>query len=219
MVRGAAIVFVLGIAGALPAFAQYNLTLTGVGTGTVADGVYVSPYVGTIQGNGVSYTGYMICDDFNTESHLNQPWNANSTNAGALDGSEKFPQSIYFNGSTYTAQQAYDAAGWLANGLLSPTVLGNPTPQINYSFAIWDLLDGQSTDPAGGAGALEQQALTAVTNGYVASNVTVYTPTPVTSSQEFLVVRPAQAPELDPSYAMSALSFLAAGIAWVRGRR
>src|SRR5579883_1983374 len=143
MVRGAAIVFALGIAGAVPAFAQYNLTLTGVGTGTVADGVYVSPYVGTIQGNGVNYAGYMICDDFNTESYLNQPWNATSTSAGALDGTEKFPRSIFFDGVGYTGQQAYDAAGWLANGLVSPSVLGNPNSQVNYAFAIWDIFDGQ----------------------------------------------------------------------------
>jgi len=34
------------------AFAQYTINLTGVGNGTVADGVYVSPYQGTITGNG-----------------------------------------------------------------------------------------------------------------------------------------------------------------------
>jgi len=36
------------IAVAPAAFAQYTIDLTGVGNGTVANGVYVSPYQGTI---------------------------------------------------------------------------------------------------------------------------------------------------------------------------
>ena len=57
------------IAVAPGAFAQYSMDLTGVGNGTVADGVYVSPYQGTITGNGMSYAGFMICDDFPAQSH------------------------------------------------------------------------------------------------------------------------------------------------------
>ena len=50
-------------------FAQnYSMDLTSVGNGTVADGVYVSPYVGTISGPGMSYSGFVICDDFNSEA-------------------------------------------------------------------------------------------------------------------------------------------------------
>ncbi len=79
------------IAAAPAAIAQYTMDLTGVGNGTVADGVYVSPYRGTITGNGMSYSGFMICDDFNTESYLNAPWLASMASAGALDGTEKFP--------------------------------------------------------------------------------------------------------------------------------
>ena len=37
------------------AFADYTIDLTGVGNGAVANGVYVSPYQGTITGNGTSY--------------------------------------------------------------------------------------------------------------------------------------------------------------------
>jgi hypothetical protein len=159
-----------------------NMELTGVGTGTVADGVYVSPYVGNIN-NGATYSGYMICDDFNTESYLNTPWTATATNAGALDGSEKFTHSVLFGGNTYSAQQAYNAAAWLANGLLSPGILGNPVNQTNYAFAIWDIFDGQTTDPSGGALGMEKAAFNAVNGGYVGNNVTVYTPTTWTQSQ------------------------------------
>ena len=202
------------IAVAPAAFAQYTMDLTGVGNGTVANGVYVSPYQGTITGNGLNYSGYVICDDFNTESYLNAPWLASMTSADGLNGTEKFPGTEMFDGQTYTAQQAYNAAGWLANGLLNN--VNNPTTQVNYSFAIWDIFDGQNTDPNGGAAALESAAFSAVSNGYVASNVSVFTPTPLNASQEFLVVR---APEIDPASAMSGLTLLLGGLAVARGRR
>ena len=222
MKRRAKVLLGLGLLAAAPAsFAQYSLDLTGVGNGTVADGVYVSPYQGTVsQGPNVIYSGYVICDDFNTESYLNTPWNATTTAAGALDGSEKFGSSIVFGGTTYTVQQAYNAAGWLANGLLAN--LSNTTSQTNYAFAIWDLFDGQTTDPSGGATTLEQKALSAAAGGYVASNVTVYTPdgpgpNPKDASQEFLVVHPA--PEIDGSAATSALTLLLGGALVVGARR
>ncbi len=207
----------LGLLAAAPAsFGQYTLDLTGVGNGTVADGVYVSPYQGTVSGNGVNFSGYMICDDFTTESYLNTPWNASSTAAGALNGSEKFNQSVMFGGSTYTAQQAYNAAGWLANGLLAN--LSNSTTQTNYAFAIWDLFDGQSTDPDGGAAALEKAAFSAATGGYVANDVTAFTASPnPRATQEFLVVRPA--PEIDAATATGALTLLFGGVLVAGGRR
>jgi hypothetical protein len=120
-----------------------------------------------------------------------------------------------FGGITYTAQQAYNAAGWLANGLLAN--LSNTTSQINYSFAIWDLFDGQTTNPSGGAATLEQQALSQAAGGYTASNVSVFTPNPKDASQEFLVVRPA--PEIDATAASGALTLLVGGILVVGARR
>lgn len=207
----------LGLAAVAPAsFAQsYNMDLTSTGNGTVANGVYVSPYVGTISGPGVNYSGFMICDDFNTESYLNSPWTATQTNAGALNGTEKFASSVVFGGMTYTAQQAYNAAGWLANGLLGN--LNNAAVQTNYSFAIWDIFDGQSTDPSGGAVALEKAAFAQVSNGYVAGNVSVFTPNPLNASQEFLVVK--QAPEIDTASAASGLTLLIGGMLVLGTRR
>jgi hypothetical protein len=202
-------------------FAQYTLDLTGVGNGTVADGVYVSPYQGTIyQGSVLTYAGYMICDDFNTESYLNQPWIASMTDAGNLNGTEKFQSNVTFMGNTYTAAQAYDAAAWLANGLV-PGGINNPISQVNYSFAIWNIFDGRSTDPEGGALALEMAAFAAAAKGYVANNVDVYTPTGanplgVNQSQEFLVVH--AAPEIDPASATGGLTLLLGGLAVLRSR-
>jgi hypothetical protein len=214
----------LGMLAFAPAvFAQYNLELTGIGNGTVADGVYVSPYQGTVQGPGVNYAGFMICDDFNTESYLNTPWTASTTNAGALNGSEKFTAGVTFDGVTYSAAQSYDAAAWLANQLLAN--LNNRTAQTNYAFAIWNVFDGAQNDPAGGAAADEKAAFAAVRAGYVGSNVSVYTPTGtpgspvknINASQEFLVVT--AAPEIDPATAASGFTLLLGGILVLRSRR
>ena len=200
------------------AFAQYTMDLNTVGNGTVANGVYVSPYQGTITGNGMSYSGYVICDDFYTDSYLNSQWSASMTSAGSLNGTEKFPGTEIFDGSTYSAQQAYNAAGWLANGLLNN--LNDPNSQVNYSFAIWNVFDGQQMDPSGGALALESAAFSAVKNGYVATNVSVFTPTPLKASQEFLVVSSTmQAPEIDPASIASGLTLLFGGLAVLVGRR
>ncbi|HEX4153491.1 MAG TPA: hypothetical protein VHY75_14895 [Steroidobacteraceae bacterium] len=217
MNRKAKVLLGLGLLAAAPAsFAQYTLDLTGVGNGNVADGVYVSPYQGTVVGGGMNYSGYLICDDFNTESYLNTPWNATMTAANALSGGQKFG-GVTFDGQTYTAQQAYNVAGWLANGLLMN--LSNSTAQNNYAFAIWDLFDGQSTGGAGTA-QLETAAFAAVTasNGYVANNVSVFTASPnKNQSQEFLMVR--AAPEIDPATATSAMTLLLGGGLVLRGRR
>jgi hypothetical protein len=176
-------------------FAQYTMDLTGVGDGAVADGVYVSPYQGTIsQGADQLYSGYMICDDFTDESYVGDTWNAAATNAGALTGSELFTTSQ----TSYSVQQNYDAVAWLANQLLLSSNLNNSTNQTNISFAIWDIMDGATTNPDGGTGTLITQAFNEVINDhYVGSNVTVFTPSPKQGigsnvSQEFLVV---QAPE------------------------
>jgi hypothetical protein len=199
------------IFGAHAALAQtYTMDLTGVGNGTVADGVYVTPYVGTITGNGYSYSGFMICDDFTTESYLNTPWTATMTGAGALDGAEKFT----FGGNAFTAQQAYDAAGWLANGLLASY---GTSAQTDYAFAIWNIFDGQQLNPNGGSLTLEQAAFNAVNAGYVASNVSVFTPNPLNASQEFLVVNPA--PEVDPTFAVGGVTLLIGSVLVLRSRR
>jgi hypothetical protein len=218
MIGNVKTIVTLGLLAFAPAvFAQYNMQLTGVGNGTVANGVYVSPYQGTIQGSGFNYSGYMICDDFNTESYLNAPWVATMTDAGALNGTEKFQSNVVFNGNTYSAQQAYEAAAWLANGLMGN--LNNPSAQVNYAFAVWNIFDGQQTDPNGGAVSLETAAFSAVANGYLANNVSVFTPSPINASQEFLVVRPSKAPEIDASSSVAALTLLLGTLTIAHRRR
>ena len=185
------------------AFGQtvYNMKLTGTGDNAIADGVYVSPYTGTISGPGYSYSGAMICDDFTTDSYVGQTWQATATLASS--GSGKFAGESYtvagLNGNTpFTSQQMYNAVAWLANQLMTGSNTTNTTAQANYSFAIWDIMDGQKTDPDGGALALITTAFQNVLAGYAGNNVEVFTSYPTTGiSQEFLVVNgpPISTPE------------------------
>ena len=180
---------------ASPVFAgPYTMKLTGVGDGATEAGVYVSPYVGTIsQGGKQIYSGYFICDDFHTESWVGQTWSATATNAGSLNGTEKFAGESYtLGGNTYNTQQMYDAAGWLVNDLLKPGNVHNHAAQGDISFAIWDIMDGTA---ANGAVLTDiEDAFNAVVNdGYVAGNIEVFSPDPLNASQEFLV--PVSVPE------------------------
>jgi hypothetical protein len=217
----------IGMLSAAPAvFAQYTLDLTGVAPDNAASGnVYVSPYRGTITltATGTTiYSGFMICDDYTTESYLNAPWSASSSASGALNGTQKFG-SVVFEGATYSAQQAYNAAAWLATQLVLPGNVSNAATQTNYSFAIWNIFDAGAAGTNTQALALEQTALTTYDNT-VQGNVTVYTPSAgnpkgQNQSQEFLVVSPASAPEIAPASAASGLALLLGGLVVLRGRR
>ena len=181
------------------AFAQYTMDLTGVGDGVTFDGVYVSPYQGTIQqGNTTIYTGYMICDDFTTESFLNSPWNATGTTAAAGNG--KFAGDTYsFMGKTYNSQQMYDAVAYLATQLMI-----NPTGplQTDLSFAMWDIMD-QSLNVYPDVAETQTLITQAFAAGAVdAANVDVFTASPNNNvSQEFLVVNGPRVTTPEPSSA------------------
>lgn len=173
---------------ASPVFAApYSLKLTGAGDGANNGSVDYSPYMGTIsQGGKQIYSGYFVCDDLRTETEIGQTWNATETNAGALNGTEKFAGETYaVGGQTYDTQQMYDAAGWLVNDLLLAGNVTNHTAQGDISFAIWDIFDGTA---ANGATLTDiEDAFGAVKGGYVASNVEVFTADPPSGAQEFLV--------------------------------
>ncbi len=234
------------LAAAPAAFAQVTMTLTGAGNQTVQGGVYVSPYNGTIQQNGAAtppVSTLMICDDFTTDSYIGQQWQATATaeaNAGLPGSTVKFLGSgatLSFDGGVYTQQQAYNAAGWLATQLVSPAVMGTAQQTID-SFAIWNIFDGGANgavySPEGALSASQQAAVlaleqTALTqySSQSESNVTIYTPNAstrinpngVNQSQEFLVVSPQAAPEIDPASLASGLTLLLGGVTLLRGRR
>ncbi|HEY1220185.1 MAG: hypothetical protein ABSE42_17905 [Bryobacteraceae bacterium] len=214
----------LGIAGALcftgSAVAQVNMTLTGVGNGFVMGGVYVSPYVATI--NGVST--YIICDDFTTDVSMDESWvaNDNSLSSVSSSGPQKFTTSDW---SPYTIQQEYGAAAILAEDVM--TNMGNSTLAGEYSYAIWTLFDPSAIDGYGGnnltsgeqtaVNSFRSAALTAAASGGAAGlDVSIYTPNPLTASQEYLVVT---TPEASLPATLGVELFALVGVIFLMRRR
>jgi hypothetical protein len=185
-----------GIAGAVcftgGAIAEVNMTLTGVGTGYAMGGVYVSPYVASI--NGVST--YVICDDFTTDVSLNQTWMANQYSLSDVgsSGPQKFTTPDW---SPYTIQQEYDAAAILAEDVMAN--MWDATLAGEYSYAIWTLFDPAAINGYGGNSLTGSQQtavnsfrdaalVQAASGGASGLDVSIYTPDPLNASQEYLVV-------------------------------
>ena len=186
--------FALSLLAFAPAtFAQYTMTLTGVG------------------------------DDSTTASHLNSSWTATETSSGSLNGTEKFTGSVMFKGTPYTAQQAFNATAWLATRLVLPSNVTNVAAQTHLFFALRNNFDNGSASSSSAVTALENTAFTRY-HHTVQSTVSVYTPATRNRngknwSQEFLVVNPNAAPEIDPTSAASALTLLLGGLVVFRGRK
>jgi len=200
-------------------FSQVSMELTGVGNGYTMGGVYVSPYQGSVcsglnqasctsTSSNVLYSGYMICDDFSTDSHLGLPtWNASVTaSASSIGGSVKFASDSNAYYSTTTAQQNYNAVAYLASQLMMPANMNNQTNADEYSFAIWSIFDKAALGYVTSVGTKTQgtvtldvqnliaNAFTATASGYTGPTVTVYSPNPSGVSQEFLVVNTPEPP-------------------------
>lgn len=190
-----------------------NMVLTGVNGSSYA-GVYTSPYYATV--NGVATT--VICDDFGTESSLNESWTAYVSNvSGVTSPYAKFSGTSVQNfGISVTTQQAYDAVAALATALLG--VSSSSTQAAIYSFAIWDIFDnaGVNSWPGLDSSFLAQvnaDALNALEATYTSgefSNVSIYSST-VGSPQEFISVGSVSTPEAS-SPAILAVDLLALGL-------
>ena len=175
------------------ASAQVNMTLTGLGTGYTMGGVYVSPYVASIDG----VSTYVICDDFTTDISQGLSWSAYQWSLADVtsSGPQKFTSPDW---SPYTIQQEYDAAAILAESLMAN--MWDPTLAGEYSYAIWTMFDPAAINGWGGntltsaqqtaVGNFRNAALSqAAASGAPAGlKVSIYTPNPLTASQEFLVV-------------------------------
>jgi PEP-CTERM motif len=125
LVAGAVLLF------APPALADSaSMVLTGVGPNGAMAGVYVGPYVATI--DGVSTP--IICDDFADESYLNESWTANVTTLANLSGTKW--------GGLNNATTLYEEAAWLTEQLVNA-----PQSQAgDIQFAIWAIFDPSAID-------------------------------------------------------------------------
>jgi len=207
----AAILLSLGLLIALPPGAwadPVSMTLTGVyNSNNVMGGVYDSPYLATIGSS--STPTLVICDDFTTDISVGQSWSAyqNTLSAVTTSGPQKFTTPDY---SGLTIQQEYDAAALLAEDLLANLNGANDPNSIlvgEYSYAIWTIFDPSAITGYLGQlnnisiqteiASLRNTAFSEVLAGVTPSaTVSIYTPKPLTASQEFLVVNTPEASTL-----------------------
>jgi hypothetical protein len=200
---------------AIGAWAQADtLTLKNTGANYVMGGVFTSPY-------GISVNGgtpvSLICDDFTTDISLGESWTATATTFAAIEsgtnplGTPKFtPVDI----------QNYATVAVLAAELMSlPNLASEQAGEISY--ALWDVFDptllNSTTNPYGTitptelaaaqsylslAEALVTGATTGGTvnlssimvGGSAIEGMTIYTPNPLSSAQEFVSVTMAEPP-------------------------
>ncbi len=157
-----------------------TIKLTGAGSNVYA-GVYIGPYQALIDGVPTA----VICDDFSSQTTINQTWTAHVTH--------------YYNDLSKTKfndQPLYDQAAWLTLQLLSaPT----KTQAAHLQFAIWGLMDQsaitylQNKKP-GDVATVQAYINSAKNQAFAAgqfAQFSIYTPVAGTKGppQEFLVIR------------------------------
>jgi hypothetical protein len=203
-------------------FAQnVTMELIAPPAGPSLGGIYISPYtalIGAPNQTQAVITGvatYVICDDFTTDVSINTPpWQAIGTNVASLQGETTPDNTLKFDHGSTAAQAAqqmldYTIAAYLAVEIMQAKAAGDVTKQGDLSFSLWGLFDPTSVDPngplsghwiAGTDLTNANQYLTEARNAVLTqgltptdfANVTVYSPTPQSASQEYLTVSMAE---------------------------
>jgi len=218
---------------------QDTLTLENAGANYAMGGVYTSPY-------GISINGgspvNLICDDFSTDVDINESWTATATTFAQLEANDNPAGTPKFPGPT--ENQEYATVAVLAAELLAlPDYATEAAGE--YSFALWDVFDNTllntpTSDPYGTLNSTElSAALTDLSNaealvagattggivdlskisvnGSPIEGMTIYTPNPIGSSQEFVTVSMDEPPSVGVFAAY--LLFGGAGLFFLGRRR
>jgi hypothetical protein len=204
-----------------------NFCLTGVGNGNNLYGIYVSPYVATI--NGVST--YVICDDFSDEVDIDESWTTTQYSIPQAATSGLFG-SGQTSGPAYTsALFGYEEVAYLSQQLITGLPTMPALQQQALSYAIWSVFEPNQVQSylsnyTGGtsfyntyvAPDLTAAATNAASGSY--SNVNVFRPVDGTETccgnpQEFVRVSTPEA----PSAANLGVDFLGFGVLLFAVRR
>jgi hypothetical protein len=124
-----------------------SFSITGVGSGGSLDGVYTSPYAGTV--NGIATP--VICDDFANTSYVPEDWTAYQTSLSSVNAGTDTPADLKWNnansngavdgyaGWDLNQKTAYDVAAYLAIELDSSPAASTASEDLSY--AMWELFD------------------------------------------------------------------------------
>jgi len=178
-------------------------------------GVYISPYtalIGSANDSNLTQDGVstsIICDDFTVDVSTNTPpWQAIVSNVASINNGTTASTQVKFDHTNATQQQQdYATAAFLAEEILAAQHAGNTTLEGALSFAEWGLFDPTSIDPNGpfsgkwitGSTLANAESDLSYAQSHAGSyanysNVYIYTPTPASASQEYLVVRTPEPP-------------------------
>ena len=113
-----------------------NMTFTGV-NGANDGYYYVSPYMGTMNGQNV----VLFCDDIKNDIYIGETWTANVTNLGtALSTSNGFASTRYGTGlpgsPVSNPSLAYQEAAWLVSQFAT-----NTNDLVSLQYALWDIMN------------------------------------------------------------------------------
>lgn len=221
---------------------QDQLQLVNAGAYYPMGGVYTSPYGVSING---AAAVLLICDDFTTDVTVGQIWTASVTSFADLQAGTNPAGTPTFNPGSpapLSVIQNYATAAVLSAELMSLPSFASETAG-EYSYALWSIFDtsllNSTTNAYGTLSGAELKAaqkdlsdaqamVAGATTGNVVdlskisigglsiNGLTIYTPDPLFSSQEFLQV---SMPE-PSSHAVLAVDLLAiAGLIVVLRRR
>jgi len=176
------------------AVAQSDVSMKLINGGTdVLDGVYVDPY--NLQINGVNTQA--ICDDFSTEVVPGQTWNA-YVSTFPVTSQVKFAEGQ----QGQTQAQAYAEAAWLVLQMINPT---NAAQVGDIHFALWEIFDTNAFAwlqkyndtanlSAAGTWLTRAESQSNFTPSTYFSSFQIYTPQPLTASQEFFTYQVPDSP-------------------------
>jgi len=160
-------------------------------------GFVTGPYVVTDLTKNTSFL--VICDDFTTDVSMGQTWAANAYTLASLS-SLKFGTSDPGGLDSSNLIQEYQAAFFLADQLVAlPNTSANTDQIDDLSYAIWGIFSSVARQSSGYALDPDAQQLAANALGmsFGSSYFTriIYTPSPLSASQEYLTVATTPVPE------------------------
>jgi hypothetical protein len=173
-----------------------TLELTGA-PGPTDTGFVTGPYQVTDLSKNTSFL--VICDDFTTDVSMGHTWAATAYTLASLS-SLKFGTSDPGGLNPGNLIQEYQAAFFLADQLAAlPNTAANTDQIDDLSYAIWGIFSSVARQSSGYALDQDAQQLAAsalgMSFGTSYFNRTIYTPSPLGASQEYLTVATTPVPE------------------------
>jgi hypothetical protein len=190
-----------------------SMTLTGVGSGDALGGVYIGPYVASIDG---VPNFNVICDDYTADSYVGESWYANTSTLADVSATK------------FKDLTGYEELAWLASKLVDSS---SACPNVadcagDIQYAMWQVFDsvGSNTPFSHLSGAnlanaqywlSQAQSQTFTPSQF--SNFVIYTPTscitglPCSTNslpQEFVAIRSVPEPGSMLLLAMGAVSLI-----------